>query len=156
MDEGGHVAKKGQVIESALRTFLDDPYFCKIPPKSLDRNTFSKMKDLVQKASGADAIATLTAMCAASVTASLEFCPEPPERILVTGGGRHNPILMKMIAAGTACNLCKIEDVGLDGDMLEAQAFAFLAMRVARGLPTSAPSTTAVPALTGGGIFSAQ
>ena len=63
---------------------------------------------------------------------------------------------MQMIAAGTACNLCKIEDVGLDGDMLEAQAFAFLAMRVARGLPTSAPSTTAVPVLTGGGIFSAQ
>ena len=156
IDEGGHVAKKGQVIESALRAFLDDPYFCKRPPKSLDRDAFSKMTDLVQKASGADAIATLTAMCAASVTAGLKFCPEPPERILVTGGGRHNPVLMQMIAAGTTYNLCKIEDVGLDGDMLEAQAFAFLAMRVARGLPTSAPSTTAVPALTGGGIFSAQ
>ena len=156
MDKGGHFAKKGQVIESALRAFLDDPYFCKIPPKSLDRDAFSKMTDLVQKASGADAIATLTAMSAASVAAGLEFCPEPPERILVTGGGRHNPVLMQMIAASTACNLCKIEDVGLDGDMLEAQAFAFLAMRVARGLPTSAPSTTAVRALTGGGIFSAQ
>ena len=154
MDEGGHVAKNGQVIEGALETFLADNYFHKLPPKSLDRDAFSKMTDLVQMASPADAVATLTAMCAASVNASLEFCPYPPERILVTGGGRHNPVLMQMIAAGADCHLCKIEDVGLDGDMLEAQAFAFLAMRVARGLSTSAPSTTAVPILTGGGVFS--
>ncbi len=154
MDEGGHFAKKGQVIEGALEKFLGDPFFRKIPPKSLDRDTFSKMVDFVTKESAADAVATLTAMCAASVKAGLEFCPKPPERILVTGGGRHNSVLMEMIAAATTCDLCKVEDVGLDGDMLEAQAFAFLAMRVARGLSTSVPSTTAVPSPTSGGIFS--
>jgi anhydro-N-acetylmuramic acid kinase len=47
-----------------------------------------------------------------------------------------------------------VEDLGLDGDMLEAQAFAYLAVRVARGLPTSGPSTTGVRALIGGGRIS--
>ena len=61
---------------------------------------------------------------------------------------------MQMIADGSDCAVCKIEEVGLDGDMLEAQAFAFLAMRVVKGLATSAPSTTGVPHLTGGGILS--
>ena len=154
MDDEGQVAKNGHVMESVLEQFLCDPYFRKLPPKSLDRDAFSKMAGLVAPAAAQDAIATLTAMSAASVINGLEFCPGPPEKILVTGGGRHNPTLMQMIAEGSDCAVCKIEEVGLDGDMLEAQAFAFLAMRVVKGLATSAPSTTGVPHLTGGGILS--
>ena len=154
MDDEGQVARNGHVMESVLEQFLCDPYFRKLPPKSLDRDAFSKMAGLVAPAAAQDAIATLTAMSAASVINGLEFCPRPPEKILVTGGGRHNPTLMQMIADGSDCAVCKIEEVGLDGDMLEAQAFAFLAMRVAKGLATSAPSTTGVPHLTGGGILS--
>ena len=60
----------------------------------------------------------------------------------MTGGGRHNPVIMEMIAAGLKCPVSPIEDAGLNGDMLEAQAFAYLAMRVACGLPTSCASTT--------------
>jgi anhydro-N-acetylmuramic acid kinase len=154
MDDEGQVARNGHVMESVLEQFLSDPYFRKLPPKSLDRDAFSKMAGLVAPAAAQDAIATLTAMSAASVINGLEFCPSPPEKILVTGGGRHNPTLMQMIADGSDCAVCKIEEVGLDGDMLEAQAFAFLAMRVVKGVATSAPSTTGVPHLTGGGILS--
>ena len=84
----------------------------------------------------------------------MEHCPEPPEMLLVTGGGRHNPVMMAMLAAGIDCPVEPVEAVGLDGDMLEAQAFAYLAVRVARGLPTSAPGTTGVAAPVSGGRIS--
>ncbi|MEO0746664.1 MAG: anhydro-N-acetylmuramic acid kinase, partial [Pseudomonadota bacterium] len=81
-------------------------------------------------------------------------CPRPPSRVLVTGGGRRNPVLMQMLAVSLDCPVASVEDVGLDGDMLEAQAFAYLAVRVARGLPTSCPGTTGVRAAVGGGVVS--
>ena len=84
----------------------------------------------------------------------MEHCPEPPARLLVTGGGRRNPTLMAMLAAALDVPVEPVEAAGLDGDMLEAQAFAFLAARVARGLPTSCPGTTGVRAAVGGGILS--
>jgi anhydro-N-acetylmuramic acid kinase len=74
--------------------------------------------------------------------------------MLVTGGGRHNPVLMEMLRVALDCPVDPVEAVGLDGDMLEAQAFAFLAVRVARGLVTSCPGTTGVSAAVGGGVIS--
>jgi len=93
-------------------------------------------------------------MCAASVASGMQHCPTQPARVLVTGGGRKNPVLMTMLEVSLDCEVMPVEDVGLDGDMLEAQAFAYLAARVARGLPTSCPTTTGVQAAVGGGIVS--
>lgn len=153
-DQDGALAAQGQVVAGALELFLQDVYFRRRPPKSLDRDAFSDMLDLVNELGDADAAATMTGMAAASVMQAMEHCPAPPERVLVTGGGRHNPIMMQMLSAGLDCPVQPVEDVGLDGDMLEAQAFAYLAARVARGLPTSAPGTTGVRALVGGGEIS--
>lgn len=154
MDEGGALAARGTVETGALELFLAEKYFSRMPPKSLDRNDFAEMIELVNELSDADAAATLTAMCAASVVQGMEHCPRAPDRVLVTGGGRHNPVLMQMLAAGLDCPVAPVEAVGLNGDMLEAQAFAYLAARVARGLPTSCPGTTGVRAAVGGGIIS--
>lgn len=154
MDKGGALAAKGHVETGALELFLAEPFFNKRPPKSLDRNDFAEMIQLVGELDDADAAATLTAMCAAGVVQGIEHCPEPPEQILVTGGGRHNPVMMEMLRAGLDCPVEPVESVGLDGDMLEAQAFAYLAVRVARGLPTSCPGTTGVRAALGGGVIS--
>jgi len=151
MDEGGRVASEGTVENGALELFLAEPYFARIPPKSLDRNDFPEMIGLVTELSDADATATLTAMCAAAVAQGMEHCPKAPSKVLVTGGGRHNPVLMEMLRVSLDCPVEPVETVGLDGDMLEAQAFAYLAVRVARGLATSAPSTTGVRACVGGG-----
>ncbi len=153
-DKAGAIAAQGEVEQGALELFLAEPYFARLPPKSLDRNDFAEMVGLVRELSDADAAATLTAMCAAGVAAAMEHCPETPARMLVTGGGRHNPVLMQMIAAGLDCPVEAVESVGLDGDMLEAQAFAYLAVRVARGLPTSCPGTTGVRMAIGGGTVS--
>ena len=154
-DKDGALARKGEVAQGALELFLDDPYFSRMPPKSLDRNAFGDMIGLVNELSDADAAATLTGMSAASVLRGMEHCPAPPERVLVTGGGRHNPVMMEMLRAALDCPVEPVEAAGLDGDMLEAQAFAYLAVRVARGLPTSCPSTTGVQAAVSGGILSA-
>ncbi len=153
-DEGGRTARKGQVEQGALELFLAEPYFARTPPKSLDRNDFSEMVTLVGELSDADAAATLTGMAAAGVLEAMRHCPTLPERVLVTGGGRHNPVMMEMLRAALSCPVEPVEAVGLDGDMLEAQAFAYLAVRVARGLPTSCPGTTGVRAAVGGGTVS--
>lgn len=154
MDEGGRIASTGTVEEGALELFLAEPYFARMPPKSLDRNDFSEMIGLVGELDDADAAATLTAMIAAGVAQGMEHCPTAPERVLVTGGGRHNPVLMQMLSVSLDCPVVPVEEAGFDGDMLEAQAFAHLAVRVARGLPTSCPGTTGVRAAVGGGIVS--
>lgn len=153
-DKGGALAAQGQVVDGALELFLEEGYFRKMPPKSLDRNDFSLMLDLVRELGDADAAATMTAMAAAAVMQGMEHCPVLPDRLLVTGGGRHNPVMMAMLDSALDCKVQPVETVGLNGDMLEAQAFAYLAVRVMRGLPTSAPGTTGVRTPVGGGQIS--
>jgi anhydro-N-acetylmuramic acid kinase len=153
-DRDGALALQGTVAQGALELFLDEPYFRKIPPKSLDRDAFSDLYTLVHELGDADAAATLTAMSAAAVLQAMEHCPSPPERLLVCGGGRKNPVMMSMLRAALDAVVDPVEAVGLDGDMLEAQAFGHLAVRVLRGLPTSCPATTGVAAAVAGGTVS--
>lgn len=153
-DRDGALSLQGTVAEGALELFLDEGYFLKMPPKSLDRDDFSLMLDLVRELGDADAAATMCAMAASAVMRGMEHCPTPPGALYVTGGGRHNPVMMQMLGVSLDCPVLPVEAVGLDGDMLEAQAFAYLAVRVARRLPTSAPGTTGVRALVGGGEIS--
>ncbi len=153
-DEGGALAAAGRADEAVIAAFLEHPHFYRMPPKSLDRNAFAQLGAAIASLSDADAAATLTAAAAAAVIRGAEHFPAPPAGILVAGGGRHNPTLMAAIQAGFDCPVLPVESVGLDGDMLEAQAFAFLAARVLHGLPTSAPGTTGVRAAVGGGRIS--
>lgn len=153
-DKDGALARQGTVETGALELFLQETYFARIPPKSLDRDDFALMLDLVRELSDADAAATMTAMAASAVMQGMQHCPTPPSALYVTGGGRRNPVMMQMLRSALDCPVHAIETIGLDGDMLEAQAFAYLARRVARGLPTSGPTTTGVSASVGGGILS--
>lgn len=150
-DRNGALATAGDVDKRVVERFLQHSYFLKMPPKSLDRNSFPDVLGLVAHLSDADAVATLAAIVVASVVRGLEHCPVMPTRLLVCGGGRKNPVIMAGLAEALGCRVEPVEAVGLDGDMLEAQAFAYLAVRVARGLPTSAPGTTGVSASVGGG-----
>ncbi|TYB90304.1 anhydro-N-acetylmuramic acid kinase [Oceaniovalibus sp. ACAM 378] len=154
LDEGGALAAQGTADETVLARLLGQGFFRRMPPKSLDRDDFAWLGDAVCDLSDADAAATLTACVAGCVAAAMEHMPALPERLLVTGGGRHNPVMMAMIAGAVDCPVAPVEDAGLDGDMLEAQAFAHLAVRVARGLSTSCPTTTGVAAAIGGGTVS--
>ncbi len=154
-DEGGALAAQGVVDQTILSRFLNKPYFYRSPPKSLDRNEFHGVLDATCELSDADAARTLTAFAAASVAEGMRHFPQPVTDILVCGGGRHNQTLMTELAERLAgVSVRPVEAVGLDGDMIEAQAFAYLAVRVARGWPTSAPRTTGVAAAVGGGKIS--
>lgn len=153
-DEGGALAATGRVDQALVKAFLAQPYFQRIPPKSLDRNDFRAFIKKTHHLSNADAAATLTAIAAACVVKSAEHFLKPVSRLLVAGGGRHNTTLMAELARRMACDVTAIESTNLNGDMLEAQAFAHLAARVAYGLSTSCPGTTGVPTAVGGGQIS--
>ena len=153
-DEGGKLAESGEVHDDIIEAFLNHAFFYRMPPKSLDRDDFKDLNQAVETLSDEDAAATLTAAAAMSVVKAMEHCPSPPTQLLVTGGGRKNPTLMAMLKAGMDIPVVAVEDVGLDGDMLEAQAFAYLAVRVVRGLPTSFKGTTGVRAAVSGGTIS--
>jgi anhydro-N-acetylmuramic acid kinase len=153
-DENGALAAQGRVGEGVVERFLAGAYFHRMPPKSLDRGDFSDLLDDVARLPDADAAATLCAAAAAAVAQAAEHFPAPPTRVLVAGGGRKNPVLMAMLQAGLGAPVQPVEAVGLDGDMLEAQAFAHLGVRVARGMATSCASTTGVATAIGGGRIS--
>ena len=153
-DKDGALARDGSVSNAAVEQFLQADYFARKPPKSLDRDAFKPATKLVADLNDADAAATLAMMAAAAVARGVKHCPAPPDRVLVTGGGRKNPVMMAMLQELLACPVAPVEAVGLDGDMLEAQAFAYLAVRTKRGLPLSAQGTTGVAAPVCGGILS--
>ncbi len=153
-DEGGALAASAEPDADIVARFLEHPYFLKMPPKSLDRDAFAALADAVADLPDARAAATLAACAVAAVARGMEHCPAPPEHLLVAGGGRHNAAMMAGLARALPCPVAPVEAAGLDGDMLEAQAFAYLAVRVLRGLPTSAPGTTGVAAPVGGGRIS--
>lgn len=150
-DTGGKMALSGNVDQSILATLLEHPYFSQNSPKSLDRNEFDLTP--VLKLSQADGAATLCAFTAEAVAKSVVLLPEPPKLWLVTGGGRYNLAVMRELTSRLGTEVKPVEDVGWDGDAIEAQAFGYLALRSVKGLPLSLPSTTGVPSPTSGGVL---
>ena len=152
-DKDGQLAQSGHINHSIVDQFLASGYFNRTPPKSLDRNAFHAWMDLVKPLSNGDGAATLAAFTIQSIAASLQHLPEPPKKWLVGGGGRHNLFLMQSLESHLGVPVEPVEAVGWNGDMLEAECFAWLAVRTLKGLPLSLPSTTGVPyPLTGGEI----
>jgi anhydro-N-acetylmuramic acid kinase len=149
MDQDGALALAGSPDEALLASLLADPFFARPAPKSLDRQHFAHVLEFVAGLSTPDAAATLANFTARAVAAAP--LPGRPARALVCGGGRHNPAIMRALAACLPCPVAPVEAVGWDGDALEAQCFGFLAARVARGLPLSFPGTTGVPSPLAGG-----
>ena len=143
MDEGGRLARAGRPREALLARWLADPFFALPAPKSLDRQHFACVLHDVAALTTEDGAATLAAFTARAI--AVAPWPQSPTRGLVTGGGRHNPAIMAALKAAMAAPVSPVEDEGWNGDALEAQCFAFLAVRVHRGLPLSFPGTTGVP-----------
>jgi anhydro-N-acetylmuramic acid kinase len=143
MDRNGELALNGTVDEGRLGELLRHPYLTAPYPKSLDRFDFSmSMADGLGLEDGA---ATLTAFTASAAGKGLDLLPHRPSKLIATGGGRHNPALMAMLKSRAGVDAVPAESVGWRGDAIEAECFAFLAVRVLRGLPISFPTTTGVP-----------
>src|SRR5438552_2298401 len=154
IDQDGALARAGTVDGPALAALLGHGYFARPAPKSLDRDAFSLAP--ISHLPPADGAATLLAFTAATVARGAAWFPAPAARWLVTGGGRRNPALMAELARRLEAPVAAVEEVGWQGEALEAQAFAYLAVRSRRGLALSVPGTTGVKQPVSGGRYFAR
>ena len=148
-DEGGQAALAGRADLGRVQAALQQAYFSQRPPKSLDRNSFRLgLGDL----SVADGAATLAAFTVQSIAAAAQWFPEMPRQWIICGGGRHNGAIMSGLRARLD-DVASADDLGFNGDSMEAEAWAYLAVRSLRGLPISFPGTTGAPRPMSGGVL---
>jgi anhydro-N-acetylmuramic acid kinase len=148
-DTDGAIAARGTVHNEVLDVIAFGGYYSAPPPKSLDRAALSLKA--VEGLSLADGAATLTCLTALTISQAPQFFPERPSVWIVGGGGRLNRTMMVMTAGILGAQVVPAEDFGFDGDAMEAEAWAYLAVRSLRGLPITYPMTTGVPSpMTGG------
>jgi anhydro-N-acetylmuramic acid kinase len=149
-DEDGRTSGAGRVHEDVVHFYLNHEFFSSPPPKSLDRNAY--FSDLIDGLSLEDGAATLAAFTASAIVRAREHMPEEPELWIIGGGGRRNRTIMSLIAGRVQCAVVPAEAVGLDGDSIEAEAWAYLAVRSLKGLPITFPGTTGVAQPMCGGV----
>ncbi|MDP2207057.1 MAG: anhydro-N-acetylmuramic acid kinase [Alphaproteobacteria bacterium] len=150
-DSNGETAATGNADEAVLAQMMSHAFFAAPPPKSLDRNDF--VSNVWQNLSTEDGAATLTAFTVRGILHAAEHLPQKPLRWIVSGGGRLNAAIMQGLQQGLGVPVNPIEDIGFDGDAIEAEAFAYMAVRSLRGLPISFPGTTAAPREMSGGVL---
>ncbi|MFD0915516.1 anhydro-N-acetylmuramic acid kinase [Pseudahrensia aquimaris] len=153
-DAAGAIASEGQVVGTVVERYMATPYFQKTLPKSLDRLDFPALDP--SEADLSDGARSLARLTAEAIFAGLDHLPEPPKNWIVCGGGRHNRAIMsdlRELAGEYSASVHSAEDVNLDGDMMEAQAFAYLAIRARADLPLTFPTTTGCPQPMSGGVF---
>jgi len=152
VDRDGATAARGTVDEAWIARALALPFFAAPPPKSLDRNDFAHLQ--LPALSRDDGAATLTALTAASIALVANKLPKPPLSWIVAGGGANNPTMMHMLAERVRpARVERAANLGWAGDVIEAQAFGFLAVRSLMGLPLTFPTTTGVPVPLTGGVL---
>ena len=135
-DENGSFANKGKIDKFIFDQYLDNFYYSKINTKrSLDTNDFdiSFAKGLSLE-NGTATIAEITSELLSKKIGTYD--------IYVCGGGRKNKFLIDSLKKKINNNIFSIDDLNIDGDYIESQAFAFLAIRSYYGLPISFPFTT--------------
>ena len=157
-DKNGDIAKRGKINNLIVNQALDN-FENKSKQKTLSFDTKDFSLGFVRGLDLDDGAATLTEFTARIITMELSsFLPETknnPFRILVCGGGRKNTNLLERIKSLTPKNLVveRVDDYGIDGDYIESQAFAYLAIRSFLKLPISYPSTTGCLKPTTGGVI---
>lgn len=162
-DEDGRLAQNGHFHEEDLDHWFSHPYFDRKPPKSLDRNQWNINELERLRPTPEDGAAILTFFTAQTVADAVYHFPsflgfiKKPKIWYVTGGGRKNKTLMEWMQARLSRPVRPVEDIGWNGDALEAEGFAYLAVRSLLGEPISVPTTTGVPKpQTGGVLFKAK
>ncbi|MGO7899928.1 anhydro-N-acetylmuramic acid kinase [Rhizobium ruizarguesonis] len=153
-DPGGEIGGRGKVVASLAERYLQSPFFRGNVRRSLDRGDFAPL--LLEEASLEDGARTLAHVAAASIIKSANFLPETPSIYIVCGGGRLNATLMaefSVMAERLGSKVLTAEEAGFDGDAMEAEAWAYLAVRSLEGLPLTFPGTTGVGVPVSGGVI---
>jgi anhydro-N-acetylmuramic acid kinase len=116
----------------------------------LDRNAFEGLS--LNGLSPEDGAATLVALTVAGIMLTNYWVPSPVKQYVVCGGGRNNPAIMSALP-GRSIVFLTAEEAGFNGDSMEAEAWAYLAVRSQKKLPLSFPMTTGVSQPTTGGVL---
>ena len=150
LDRDSRLALAGTVNLKALEALLSHPFFSSPPPKSLDRAAFSL--DALASLNAPDGAATLTAFTVAGIAAAARHFPEKTRAWIISGGGAHNPHMMEGLRRVLGPDMMTADVAGFSADFMEAQAFAYLAVRRLRDLPATFPGTTGVSEAVAGGV----
>ena len=148
-DKNGIIAFTGKVDKHILNTYLSDPFYKSLPPKSLDVNDFnlSPLINLNLK----DSVATLSELTSQTIVNALKFFSLRPIEIILCGGGRKNKYIFERIKKLSNIKISNIDSYKINGDFIESQAFAYLAIRSFLKKPISFPETTGVSSPISGG-----
>lgn len=152
-DQGGRIASEGRVLQDLARRYLDHPFFTAATRRSLDRNDFAPPQRGETDLS--DGARTLAHVAAASIILSSGHLEPFPGLFVICGGGRLNAVIMQdlnALAAAKGARVISAEEAGFDGDAMEAEAWAYLAVRSLKGLPLTFPGTTGVNRPVTGGV----
>ncbi|WP_417434277.1 anhydro-N-acetylmuramic acid kinase [Hoeflea sp.] len=152
-DSGGAIASEGRVLSGLANRYLSNPFFTARERVSLDRNDFQVPGD--SEAGLEDGARTLAFVTAAAIAKAQAHLPEKPKLWILTGGGRHNRMIVEDLTVATrhTGQVILAEEAGLNGDSMEAEAWAWLAVRSLRGLPLTYPATTGVRQPATGGVL---
>jgi anhydro-N-acetylmuramic acid kinase len=153
-DQGGMIASEGRLVDELAERYLASPFFTAAKRRSLDRNDF--LPPSGSDAELADGARTLAYVAAASIIRSAGHLPVMPALYVICGGGRLNRVIMRdlaELAARQDAAVISAEDAGFNGDAMEAEAWAYLAVRSLEGLPLTYPGTTGVREPVSGGVF---
>lgn len=150
VDIDGALARSGKVDEGVLAELRRHEYFHEAPPKSLDRASFTL--DAVKGLEPADGAATLMMFTAHSIADAASWSGKTPACWVICGGGRKNRFLMECLAGLMSAPVVPAEAIHTDGDAVEAEAWAYLAIRSVRDLPLTWPGTTGTSKPVSGGV----
>lgn len=153
-DDGGRIASEGSVIMPLAERYLENPFFTASTRRSLDRNDFRPPEG--REAELSDGARTLAYVSAAAILKSASHLLSSPKIYVICGGGRLNRTIMGdlgSLAGEKGATVLTAEQAGFDGDAMEAEAWAYLAVRSARGLPLTFPGTTGVRESVSGGVL---
>ena len=165
MDADGQYGRRGRVNETVLAALYDhgiiqnqQNYFSLPPPKALDIGDLTLIPEL-NHLSLEDACATLEAFTADAIVNSLNFLTiDLPEHWILAGGGWHNPVIRQELNQRLQQHLKRAphiqtaDEIGWNSQAMEAQIFAYLAVRSLQNQPLSVPGTTRVPYPLSGGV----
>ena len=145
-DTGGNWAAGGQVIPALLECMLQEPYFSAAPPKSTGRDLFNEnwLREKLRGGEESQAVqATLLELTARSLANAFAWHCAGAQRLIVCGGGAKNDALLRRLAELTAPAALETSDRhGIDPQLVEAAAFAWLAKRALDGQTGNLPSVT--------------
>jgi anhydro-N-acetylmuramic acid kinase len=151
-DKNGQIAFRGKVDQNILNSYLSNPYYSSLPPKSLDVNDFNF--DLERNTSVEDLITTLSELTSLTIANSLNFFSNKPQKIILCGGGRKNKYIYDRIEKISKISTISIDEYKINGDFIESQAFAYLAIRSFFKKPITFAETTGVKKpMTGGRLI---